>query len=74
MLDKKRTIGIGLLVVMISILLLLPSCGKEEPAADVEEVTEMNKGQAEVTDIKDKLSPETNLDDLQQDVKEFDDW
>lgn len=74
MLDKNTIRSVLLLIVILSTFMLLTSCGKEESIVDVEEVNEMSKGQTEVTEIKDTLSPETNFDDLQQDIKEFDDW
>ena len=71
MLDKRRWIAVGFLII---VLILIVACGKKDKEVKVEEINEMNKGQIETKDIKEKLTPDTNLDDLQNDIKEFDNW
>lgn len=61
-------------IVLVLILSIVVSCGKKDTESNVEEIKEMNKGQQEVTDIKDKLSQESNIDTVQNDAKDFDDW
>lgn len=67
---NKQILGI---VFMLLVLSMLTACGGDEEVT-VEEVKELNKGQSEVQEINNNLAPTTDLDQLQDDVKDFDDW